>query len=221
MRISNVSKTPAHIILQSLSIPEAIIKCFSTRDHRAGLGKRDTGREYFNWLAHSHPVVFLKLFRYIPEIGRWDDLLYMTNKQVIPFIDKFILNQINNDIFNMSIGLSVSMCAKWLPSEGKSFSRNYKKRFDLLLQNLEMTPKQYRHMTASLRKYAGISERDVCSRKNFKLDYEKLSTGARRRYKTLFPPSFIGDDKKKRKNGGVKDEPAEIYEHILKEIGLN
>ncbi len=208
--------TPAHTVLNPLSIHDAVVTCFRTRDHRAGLGKRDTGREYFNWLAHSHPVVFLKLFRHIPEIGRWDDLLYMTNKYVIPFIDKFILNQINNDIFNMSVGLSISTCSKWLPSEGKSFSRKYKKRFEMLLRNLSMTPKQYREMTSSLRKYAGIPERDICSQRNFRLDYEKLSIGARRRYKTLFPPAFIRDDKAKRKGKGS----VETYEYVLKEIGF-
>ena len=61
----------------------------------------------------------------------------------------------------------------------------------------------------------------MCSKKNFNLDYEKLSTGARRRYKTLFPPAFIKDDKKKRKNGGLKGEPTEVYAYILKELGLN
>jgi hypothetical protein len=164
------------------NVQKTVTDCFYIRDHRHGRGERDLGRMCFNWLADYHPVLFLKLFHHIPEYGRWDDLLYITNSYIRPYIYNFLAIQINTDYFNMTIGKPITTCAKWMPSEGKSFARHHKQQFTQLLQHMKMTPKEYRVRISVLRKYLNIPEHYLCTGKIHLLNKNKLTTGFKKKY---------------------------------------
>lgn len=171
---------------------DTITDCFYIRDHRHGRGERHLGRLCFNWIADLHPVIFLKIMKFIPEYGRWDDLLYITNKQIRPYIYTFIRNQLNTDRLDMAIGVPISTLAKWLPSEGKSFYRHHKTEFEQLLEHLHFTPQDYRQTLSCLRKYLELPEHIVCSDQTElheiyrKLSNTKLSNAAKRKYSKIY-----------------------------------
>lgn len=191
----DIPKAQLYYLLTYKSVSESLLDtitdCFYIRDHRHGRGERALGRMCFNWIADVHPAIFLKLIPFIPEYGRWDDLLYITNPQVVPYIYFYIQNQIQTDRFNMSIGLPISTCAKWLPTEGKSFVRRHKRQFQALLRHLNITPKEYRIHMSVLRKYLQLPEHIVCSaqsdaRIKKQLTQMELSNGARKKYSKIY-----------------------------------
>ena len=61
-------------------IVDTIILAFYIRDCRGGKGERDLGRRCFQWLFLNYSSYFMKVVNFIPEYGRWDDLLYLWPK---------------------------------------------------------------------------------------------------------------------------------------------
>ena len=57
------------------SIVDTFLIAFYIRDCRGGKGERALGRSALLWLFINHPVQFLKVLKFIPEYGRWDDVL--------------------------------------------------------------------------------------------------------------------------------------------------
>jgi hypothetical protein len=183
----DTTKSQLYFLLNEYSVqrnlPEVITDCFYIRDHRQGRGERYLGRMCFNWIADIHPSLFLKLLKHIPEFGRWDDLLFIRNRKIRPYIYKYISNQLNQDIFNMSIGLPISTCAKWMPTEGKSYARHYKEQFYEFLQFLKLKPKEYRIQIATLRQYLNIPENLLCKGQHVNIDETQLTKEAKKLYK--------------------------------------
>lgn len=191
----DISKLQLYAILNHKSVTESLLDtvtdCFYLRDHRHGRGERKLGRMCFNWLADMHPAIFLKLLRFIPEYGRWDDLLYITNPQVTSYIYAFLYNQLNTDRWNMAIGLPISPLAKWLPTEGKAFARKKKIQFQTILRHLKVTPQEYRTQLSALRKYLQLPEHIVCTPQSdeaiiTQLTSRSLPRGATRKYNKVY-----------------------------------
>ncbi len=151
----DVSKAQLYYFLNQASqhdnLWETIVDCFYLRDPVHGRGERRLGRLCFNWLADTHPAIFLKLLPLIPRYGRWDDLLYITQSNIRPIVHTFVFNQLHVDMLHLRIGLPISECAKWLPTEGKAYARRFQCEFFGLLQGLRLTPKEYRVTLSSLR----------------------------------------------------------------------
>jgi hypothetical protein len=89
-----------------------------------------------------------------------------------------------------------------MPSEGKSFSRKYKTRFNGLLKTLRMSNKEYRIRLSVLRKYLDLPEHHLCSGKIHRINPSKLSFGAQTLYEKAlrnknpwdFPSSQLTDE---------------------------
>ena len=60
----------------------AIKLLFYVRDVRLGLGERNLFRYHFNALVNMYPNVGKQLIKYIPEYGRYDDLLAALNTPI-------------------------------------------------------------------------------------------------------------------------------------------
>ena len=191
------------------NLHDTITDCIFVRDHCYGMGERKLGRLCLNWMADTHPVIFLKIFKYIPYFGRWDDLLYITNPYVLPYIHSFISNQINEDYLNMKLGLPISMCAKWLPTEGKSFARKYKNQFLSLLKAMNLTPKEYRIRLGILRKHINLPEHHICTKKYMNIKFDSLPQGAKRIYAPLLQHRDTWSFEKSRKRGKKRARPKE------------
>tara|TARA_Y100000389_G_C17410638_1_gene490700 strand:- start:124 stop:1455 length:1332 start_codon:yes stop_codon:yes gene_type:complete len=59
---------------------DTFILIFNLRDCRHGKGERKLGRYALQWLFLNYPTYFMKVVKFIPEYGRWDDLIYLWPK---------------------------------------------------------------------------------------------------------------------------------------------
>ena len=163
----------------------AIAWLFYARDVREGLGERRLFRTLFKYLAQSHPEVVRKLVGYIGEYGRYDDLMELLDTEVHQDVMKVIMKTLSRDIENMKAGKSISLLAKWMPSNNTS-SPVTVARAKILQKALKLSPKEYRKMLASLRAYLNIVERDMSANNWSEINYEAVPSKANLIYKKAF-----------------------------------
>lgn len=157
---------------------------FYTRDVRGGLGERRTGRLMFKYLAANYPEILNKNLEYIPEYGRWDDLvclLYDAPEQITSLIKK----QLTLDIENKNKSLPVSLLAKWLPSVNAS-NRETVKNGKYLAKKLGMSEAEYRKTLSSLRAYLNVIETDMSAKRFSDIDYSAVPSKAMNNYRNAF-----------------------------------
>jgi hypothetical protein len=58
-------------------IYDAFVLTFYIRDCRDGKGERKIGRILLRWLFLNYPTQFMNVVKFVPEFGRWDDLLHL------------------------------------------------------------------------------------------------------------------------------------------------
>jgi len=187
--------------------PELATKwLFFVRDIRGGLGERRLFRIITEHLSRTEER-FVKLLKYIPEYGRWDDLLtvYDINKTVIVSIIK---EQLESDIANMKNNESISIMAKWLPSVNTS-CKDVKKLGRSLAKELGLTERDYRKTLAELRKYLDVTEVKTASGRWGEIDYPKVSSQANIKYKT----AFFRHDQERRETYLEKVQKGEVKIH--------
>lgn len=100
---------------------------FWTRDFRGKSGckgERKVFLDAMKWLSEEHPQVFEKLLNFVPEYGRWKDLLELWELAPEKITNIFI-TQLKKDKDEMESGKSVSLCAKWFPTEKCSLDKKF------------------------------------------------------------------------------------------------
>lgn len=157
--------------------PQLAVRClFYLRDVRGGQGERNLFQETLNTLDSE---LLLKVVGYVPEYGRWDDIP-VTEKTADLLYEQFV-----HDEQNMVQGNSVSLLAKWLPSENASSKETIQKA-RTLMSYWDMSPKQYRKRVSALRKHIGLLEQKMSSREWTDIDYSKLPSQAHRKHVKAF-----------------------------------
>ncbi len=158
---------------------------FFARDTRGGLGERRIFRICLNWLALNHPETVAKNMEYIPEYGRYDDLLSLFGTSCESSVMGFIKVQLSDDIKEMEAGEdTVSLAAKWLPSVNTSNKQaviNGKK----IARALKLSDAEYRRTLSGLRKYIDITENRL-READYTFDYEKQPSKAMFKYRKAF-----------------------------------
>lgn len=181
------------------NVEDVFLLAFHIRDCRGGKGERELGRWCLRWLLVNYPCKFSKIFHFIPQYGRWDDLLYlfpsvldlgdenyiknnyMSNikkiseaRMIQNEIVKFFAKQLLKDISHMRRGETCSIAAKWAPSEGDSLDRKYSVVQELC-KVLDRSPRLYRKTIISpLRQYLDIVERRICQGDWTGIDYSRV-----------------------------------------------
>lgn len=159
--------------------PKLAVKAlFYMRDVRGGQGERTLFRQCLKALPSE---VQNKVMRFIPEYGRWDDLLLLDPNLTIGIVKK----QLEEDEKNMAEGNSVSLLAKWLPSENASSNKTSLRAMELM-KLLELKPSQYRKKIVALRKHIKILEHQMSSKQWGEVDYEKIPSQAHRKHVKAF-----------------------------------
>jgi hypothetical protein len=157
--------------------PQLAVRClFYLRDIRGGAGERKVFQETLKSLDKE---LLLKVVGYVPEYGRFDDIPVVEETAEILY-DQFILDE-----QNMIKGESISLLAKWLPSENASSKETIRKARSLM-SFWDMAPKQYRKRVSALRKYIGLLEQKMSSREWSNIDYSKLPSQAHRKHVKAF-----------------------------------
>ena len=94
------------------------------RDIRGGKGERDLGRKMMEWLLeHDERQLYANMKAYISEYGRWDDGVYLQKSIARKHYIELLASQLRDDIVNMVNMKSVSLAAKWVPSESSVLNK--------------------------------------------------------------------------------------------------
>lgn len=162
---------------------------FYLRDIRGGLGERQTFRHILAWYAKNHPEELVPLLHHVPEYGRWDDLIWLiSNNDSVPVIEEIfnlIRAQIKLDKAKMKDSESISLLAKWLPSENAS-SKVTQTNARIVRSFLGLYPKQYRKMLSEMRAYIDVTERKMCAKQWDLIDYSAVPSRAMLKYGKAF-----------------------------------
>lgn len=158
---------------------------FYIRDIRGGQGERRIFRIMLSYLVLNHPDWLIKNMKLIPEYGRWDDLFILRNTSLEAHMIDFIKKQLMEDLDNYSQGKSVSLLAKWLPSENTSSikTRTVAKYMRI---NLGYTPRAYRKVLSTLRNAIDVVERKLSAKQVDLIQYAHVPSNASLKYKKAF-----------------------------------
>lgn len=157
---------------------------FFARDVRGGLGERRVFRAIFNWLASNEPASVMKNMEYVPDYGRFDDLLSLMGTPCEKAMLALLKLGFEKDMAAMKQGGSVSLLAKWLPSvntskpETRAMGRKIARAFGL-------SDAGYRRSLSALRAKIRILENNLRER-DYSFDYEKQPSRALFKYKKAF-----------------------------------
>jgi len=158
--ISNFSSALVEDPLRAMRI------LFWARDVRGGAGERQIFRDVIQYLANGYKEFLSPNLSYIPEFGRWDDLLTLIGT---PLEDEAFY------LISKAIEDKNGLCAKWMPRKGKEAEK--------LRAYMKMTPKQYRKTLVNLTQ---VVESKMCSNQWEEIEYGKIPSLASARYQKAF-----------------------------------
>lgn len=177
--------------------PEYALKwLFFARDVREGIGERRLFRTCYKKLIDLNKDSSIKNLKYIPEFGRWDDLICLigVDGKVDEHVIDMIKNQLDDDIKNMNDNEPISLLSKWMPSENAS-SKTTKSLARKLIKALNLSPRKYRLMLSKMRAYLDVVEVKACNNKWNQIKYETVPSLANLKYKD----AFLRHDEERRK----------------------
>lgn len=165
-----------------------------------------------SYLAQSHIEIGKALLPLIPEYSRWDIVVDLMDTPLADEAVKLIRQQLHEDHVNKEKGLSISLCAKWLPSENAS-SDHTKQTARRLTKKLSMTSRQYRRMLSTYRQYMDVVEVKMSSGRWADINYEAVPSRASLVYNT----AFLRNDEERRREflGAVKKGEQTIHAGVL------
>lgn len=163
----------------------AVRALFYLRDIRGGQGERELFRFLFKDLIRLDSHIAEKVAQWIPEFGRWDDLVSLADFNGFHKPYSLIDDQLASDLIAADKGQSVSLLAKWLPSENAS-STNSKVAARKIATILGMSNKEYRQIVVSLRKQIKLLEQKMSTNEWSKIEYDKLPSQAGRKHTKAF-----------------------------------
>lgn len=164
---------------------------FHVRDIWEGMGERDLFRNIIRHVAKTWPKSAKKNVAYIPEFGRFDDLMCLMRTPAEKEVVELIKTQLEKDCAavenrkNGEIDAHISLLAKWMPSINASSART-RGQAKVLANALGMSEKEYRKTLSMLRAHIGLSERYLTAKNADKISYESVPAGAMLKYRNAF-----------------------------------
>lgn len=152
---------------------------------RGGLGERKTFRTILRWLSRTYPTIVEKNLPLIAYYNRFDSLFELIGSDVEESMWKYIYDTLKSDYNRMLDGKSVTLLAKWMPSENAS-SQKTKKLARYAISQLRMNERTYRKTLSSLRKYLNVTERIMSDNEWENLVYSQVPSYAMNRYRNAF-----------------------------------
>lgn len=205
--------------------PDLAMKClFMIRDCRGGYGERRFFRVVMHELAKDTSVTYYqdtmrKNLQYVPEMGRWDDLLYITYET--PLWDdamKIIKGQLVNDLISLRTGNNegVSLLGKWLPSCNSSSAITIKLG-NSVRESLHLNHKEYRKMLSRLRERIRVLERLMSQRCWDEIHFDAIPSKAGLKYKNMFSHNeFLAA----RYNEFMKSKETKVNASVLNPVDI-
>lgn len=159
---------------------------FYVGDVRGGLGERKVFNACMEWLADNKPEIAKTMLSLIPEYTRWDNLIKLTtNKNIGDWAFDIVKCQLYSDMDRAISGEPISLCAKWMPSINTSSKETVRLAY-YLCGKLEITPREYRKMLSTLRRYLDVVEVKTSSNDWGSILYETVPSKANIKYNHAF-----------------------------------
>ena len=170
------------------------------RHIKLGLGERDIFRMMLTKIGELHPemalqfIVGTELWNY----GRWDDVLRIffdtTSGILHDGLGELIANQFRRDVMGCGLGDSISLLAKWMPSNNTSSKQ---KRSDaVILQSLlHLSAREYRKILSRLREHLAVVDRKASLNQWNDINYNHVPSKANIKYRN----AFLKHDEERRK----------------------
>lgn len=194
----------------------AIKAAFYLRDIRGGKGQRQTFRDILSYLYAYEQEVFNLVVPFVPDFGRWDDILSFYDRGSV---FQLVMNQLNLDIESDH----PSLLGKWMPSANTSSDDTRALALEWV-SRLGMTQTSYRKMLSSLRAKIGIVERKMSSNDWDEIFYPGVPGRAMKLYRNAFERhdgERFTDFTEKAVKGEVKINSSTVYPHELVYLALN
>lgn len=184
---------------------ETMIILFNGRDCRGGKGIRDAFIAAMAHCIRHHTEWFAANVHNIPYYGRyldWFDILVEFKDaadDIYPIVEALIVKEtvsvLLSDMSAMSSGKAVSLLAKWLPSENKSYDRKLHivRKICAHLFDMNVTAvgtsdlKCFRKTVVEpLRTYLNLVESNMCKGDWESIDFERVPSVAMKRLRKAF-----------------------------------
>lgn len=136
-----------------------------SRDVRGGAGERQLFRDILCYLEQHNPDSARRLLPFVPEVGRWDDVLVL----------KGALRNEALAMIKQALDNGNGLCAKWMPRKGDEAIA--------LRTAFGWTPKRYRKTIVELTK---VVEQQMCAKQWDSINFAHVPSIASARYKKAF-----------------------------------
>ena len=195
---------------------------FFARDVRGGLGERRVFRTVLLWLANNEKNSVVNNLPYVPEYGRWDDLVVLLNSHCSKEAIALLKKQYDTDCDALKTGDELSLLGKWLPSVNAS-SAEAVRNAKMIAREFGLSDAQYRKSLTALRARIRIVENNL-REKDYSFDYSKQPSKAMLKYRR----AFIRNDKErynafmgKVNRGEAKVHTGTLYPYEIVERAYN
>lgn len=202
----------------------AIVCAFYLRDIRGGQGERNIFRVILNALAKKNngKEYISKIIPFVPEYGRWDDLFALKGTTSYSLALAFMWEQIIEDLKvarnaqKTDEFKSISLAAKWMPSE--KAGKKSRVLYEDLLKVSNLSKKAYRRVMTFLRTYLNVVEQKMCDQNWTDINYETVPSRAAKIYKKAFAkhdPKGYSNYIASLQKGTAKINSATLYPYEL------
>ena len=222
LRMRNEKEITEAYIRAFWESPKYAVKwLFFLRDILEGMGERRSFRVCLKYLAVSQPEITKAVLKYVPEYGRYDDLLVLLDTPLAENVAVLYRKQLRWDLAAMAEGKGISLLAKWLPGNNTS-SAEARRYAEILRKYFQMSPKQYRQTLSSLRRYGNVVETQLSASEWASVNYDRVPAKANAKYdqafarhdlarRTEYLEKVLAGDKKLHTNGLMPYEIVHRY----------
>ena len=161
------------------------------RHIKLGLGERDIFRMMLTKIGDLHPEMALQFIigTELWNYGRWDDVLRIffdtTSTILHDGLGEVISNQFRRDVIGCSLGDSISLLAKWMPSNNTS-SKEKRSEAVILQSLLHLSAREYRKTLSRLREYLAVVDRKASLNQWNDINYNHVPSKANLKYRNAF-----------------------------------
>ena len=164
------------------------------------LGERDLFRMMLTKIGDLHPEMALQFIigTELWNYGRWDDVLRIffdtTSTILHDGLGEVISNQFRRDVIGCSLGDSISLLAKWIPSNNTS-SKEKRSEAVVLQSLLDLSAREYRKTLSKLREHLAVVDRKASLNQWNDINYNHVPSKANLKYRN----AFLKHDEERRK----------------------
>lgn len=161
------------------------------RHIKLGLGERDVFRMMLTKIGDLHPEMALQFIigTELWNYGRWDDVLRIffdtTSGILHDGLGELIVNQFRRDVMGCGLGDSISLLAKWMPSNNTS-SKQKRSEAAILQSLLHLNAREYRKILSKLREHLAVVDRKVSLNQWNDINYNHVPSKANLKYRNAF-----------------------------------